>query len=44
MTIRLLLAADQALLRAIFRILIDSADDVEVFDEAADGAQAIELA
>ena len=42
MTIRVLLAADQALLRATFRILIDSAD-VEAFDEAAGGAQAIEL-
>ena len=43
MTIRVLLADDQALLRATFRILIDSTDDLEVVAEAADGAQAIEL-
>ncbi|TMR04327.1 response regulator transcription factor [Actinomadura soli] len=44
MTIRVLLADDQALLRATFRILIDSCEDMEVVAEAADGAQAIELA
>ncbi|MFI1213499.1 response regulator [Streptomyces sp. NPDC020802] len=43
MTIRVLLADDQALLRATFRILIDSCDDLEVVDEAADGQQALEL-
>jgi DNA-binding NarL/FixJ family response regulator len=43
MTIRVLLADDQALLRATFRILIDSCDDMEVIDEAADGKEAIEL-
>ncbi|MFB6982269.1 response regulator transcription factor [Streptomyces scopuliridis] len=44
MTIRVLLADDQALLRATFRILIDSCDDMEVVDEAADGKEAVELA
>lgn len=43
MTIRVLLADDQALLRATFRILIDSCDDMEVVDEATDGKEAIEL-
>ncbi|MBV7698289.1 response regulator transcription factor [Streptomyces sp. TRM70350] len=44
MTIRVLLADDQALLRAAFRIMIDSCDDMEVVGEATDGARAIELA
>ncbi|MFF4055217.1 response regulator [Streptomyces sp. NPDC001668] len=44
MTIRVLLADDQALLRATFRILIDSCDDVEVVAEATDGAAATDLA
>jgi DNA-binding NarL/FixJ family response regulator len=42
--IRVLLADDQALIRAGFRILIESADDIEVIGEATDGAQAVELA
>jgi len=44
MTIRVLLADDQALLRATFRILIDTCEDMEVVAEAADGAEAIALA
>jgi DNA-binding NarL/FixJ family response regulator len=44
MTIRVLLADDQALLRATFRILIDSCEDMEVVAEAADGAEALSLA
>ncbi|WP_405923724.1 response regulator [Streptomyces sp. NBC_00035] len=44
MTIRVLLADDQALLRATFRILIDSCDDLEVVGEATDGKEAVELA
>ena len=44
MTIRLLLADDQALLRATFRLLLDSADDLEVVGEAATGAEAVSLA
>jgi DNA-binding NarL/FixJ family response regulator len=43
MTIRVLLADDQALLRATFRILIDSCADLEVVGEAADGRDAVEL-
>ncbi|MGW7351746.1 response regulator transcription factor [Streptomyces sp. NPDC054784] len=44
MTLRVLLADDQALLRATFRILLDSCDDLEVVDEAGDGRQAVALA
>jgi DNA-binding NarL/FixJ family response regulator len=42
--IRVLLADDQALIRAGFRVLVDSADDIEVVGEAEDGAQAVALA
>ncbi|GGR02072.1 response regulator [Streptomyces netropsis] len=42
--IRVLLADDQALLRSAFRVLVDSEPDMEVVGEAADGAQALELA
>ncbi|MFC9846826.1 response regulator [Streptomyces sp. NPDC060223] len=44
MTIRVLLADDQALLRATFRILIDSCDDLTVVGEATNGEEAAELA
>ena len=44
MTIRVLLADDQALLRGTFRMLIESCEDLEVVAEAADGAEAIALA
>ncbi|MFI5522270.1 response regulator [Streptomyces platensis] len=44
MTIRVLLADDQALLRGTFRILIDSAADLEVVAEAATGREAVERA
>jgi DNA-binding NarL/FixJ family response regulator len=43
MTIRVLLADDQALIRAGFRVLIDAALDLEVVGEAADGEEAVEL-
>ncbi|WP_274557579.1 response regulator [Streptomyces spiramyceticus] len=43
-TIRVLLADDQALLRSAFRVLVDSEPDMLVVGEAADGAQAVELA
>ncbi|WP_323747356.1 response regulator transcription factor [Catenulispora rubra] len=39
--IRVLLADDQALLRATFRILVDSCPDMEVVGEAADGTEAV---
>jgi len=44
MTIRVVLADDQALLRAAFRMLIDAAEDMTVVGEAADGAEAARLA
>ncbi|MFF7180666.1 response regulator [Streptomyces sp. NPDC008121] len=44
MTIRVLLADDQALLRSAFRVLVDSEPDMEVVGEAADGAAAVALA
>jgi DNA-binding NarL/FixJ family response regulator len=40
---RVLLADDQALLRAGFRVLIESAEDLQVVGEAATGQQALEL-
>ncbi|MFG2409911.1 response regulator [Streptomyces brevispora] len=43
MTIRVLLVDDQALLRATFRMLIESTDDLEVVGEASDGQEAIDL-
>ncbi|MCP3014022.1 response regulator transcription factor [Nocardiopsis dassonvillei] len=42
--IRVLLADDQALVRAGFRALLDSAPDIEVVAEAADGEEAVRLA
>ena len=42
--IRVLLADDQALIRAGFRMLLDSAEDMKVVGEADDGAQAVALA
>lgn len=42
-TTRVLLVDDQALLRAGFRVLIESADDLEVVGEAATGQEALEL-
>ncbi|MEU6776419.1 response regulator transcription factor [Streptomyces sp. NPDC046759] len=44
MTIRVLLADDQALLRSAFRVLVDSEPDMEVVGEACDGAEAVRLA
>lgn len=44
MTVRVLLADDQALIRSGFRALINAAPDLEVVGEAADGAQAVDLA
>ncbi|MFD5428076.1 response regulator [Streptomyces sp. NPDC127084] len=44
MTIRVLLADDQALLRSAFRVLVDSEPDMEVVGEAADGAEAVAVA
>jgi DNA-binding NarL/FixJ family response regulator len=44
MTIRVLLADDQALLRGTFKLLVDSAADMEVVGEAATGAEAVHQA
>ncbi|KOG31862.1 MULTISPECIES: response regulator [Streptomyces] len=44
MTIRVLLADDQALLRSAFKVLVDSEPDMEVVGEAPDGAEAVALA
>lgn len=41
--IRILLADDQALVRAGFRALLDAQDDMEVVGEAADGDDAVRL-
>jgi DNA-binding NarL/FixJ family response regulator len=41
--IRVVVADDQALVRAGFRVLVDSAADLEVVGEAADGIEAVEL-
>ena len=43
MTLRVLLADDQALLRGAFRLLLDSADDITVVGEAANGTDAVKL-
>jgi DNA-binding NarL/FixJ family response regulator len=42
--IRVLLADDQALVRGGFRSILDGQPDMEVVGEAADGAEAVELA
>ena len=41
--IRVLLADDQALVRAGFRLILDLEDDIEVVAEAADGREAVAL-
>lgn len=43
MTIRVVLADDQALVRAGFRVLLETEDGFEVCGEASDGAAAVEL-
>jgi len=44
MSTRVLIADDQALVRAGFRKLLESSPDVEVVGEAADGREAVDLA
>ncbi|MFI5313822.1 MAG: response regulator transcription factor, partial [Candidatus Dormibacteria bacterium] len=41
--IRVLLADDQALVRGGFRMLLESADDIEVVGEAGEGEQAVAM-
>jgi DNA-binding NarL/FixJ family response regulator len=43
-TIKVLIADDQALVRSGFRMILESRDDLEVVGEASDGEQAIRLA
>jgi DNA-binding NarL/FixJ family response regulator len=44
MTVRVAIADDQTLVRAGFHVLLDSAADIDVVGEAANGAEAVELA
>ena len=44
MSIRLLLADDQPLMRAGFRMILEEADDIEVVGEAQDGTEAVRRA
>jgi DNA-binding NarL/FixJ family response regulator len=44
MTIRVLVADDQALVRGSFRILVDTAPDLTTVGEAATGTEAVEIA
>ena len=44
MTIRIVIADDQELVRTGFRVILDSEPDLEVVGEAADGRQAVEAA
>jgi DNA-binding NarL/FixJ family response regulator len=44
MTITVVIADDQALVRGGFRLLVDSAPDMEVVGEATNGAEAVALA
>src|SRR3954465_1255394 len=41
---RVLIADDQALVRAGFRMILDAEDDLDVIGEASDGAEAVKLA
>lgn len=43
MTIRVVLADDQALVRSGFRMIVDARPDLEVVGEAADGQQAVRV-
>jgi DNA-binding NarL/FixJ family response regulator len=43
MTIRVLIADDQALVRSGFRMILEARDDLEVVGEASDGAHALRL-
>jgi DNA-binding NarL/FixJ family response regulator len=42
--VRVLIADDQALVRAGFKMILDAEDDLDVVGEAADGLEAVELA
>jgi DNA-binding NarL/FixJ family response regulator len=42
--LRILIADDQALVRAGFRMILEVEDDIEIIGEAGDGAKAVEMA
>jgi DNA-binding NarL/FixJ family response regulator len=44
MTVRVILADDERLVRAGYRMILDSEPDLEVVGEAADGVEAVEIA
>ena len=44
LSIRVLLADDQALIRAGYRMILDSEPDIEIVGEAVDGREAVDLA
>ena len=44
MTVRVLIVDDQALVRAGFRMILESEPDIEIVGEAADGAEAVDVA
>jgi DNA-binding NarL/FixJ family response regulator len=44
MSVRVMIADDQALVRAGFRMILDAEDDLEVVGEATDGREAVEMA
>lgn len=43
MTLRVVVADDQLLVRTGFRMIIDARDDLEVVGEASDGQEAVRL-
>ena len=43
MSIRVIIADDESLMRSGLRLLLGAANDIEIIAEAADGAEAIEL-
>ena len=44
MSVRIMIADDQALVRAGFKMIFDAEDDIEVVGEAVDGLQAVDMA
>jgi DNA-binding NarL/FixJ family response regulator len=44
MSVRVLIADDQALVRAGFRMILDAEEDLEIVGEAGDGREAVDLA
>ena len=44
MSVRIMIADDQALVRAGFKMILDAEDDIEVIGEAHDGLQAVDMA